>query len=509
MTLAKRAGINLQFEEDSAQGPRFDRNRLLGINREAGRWFHKCLYSSDPEAVAALRYFREKRRLSDATIKHFGLGFAPNNFDGLKIHLQKLGYRDDEMIAAGVCSRSERNGMAFSFFRNRVMFPVIDVSGNIIAFGGRVMDDSVPKYKNTTDTPVFKKSRNLFALNFAHKHCQERLILCEGYMDVIALHAAGFPNAVAALGTAITAEQARLIRRYTQNVIVCTDSDSAGQKAADRAIKLFEEAGLNVKVLKLEGAKDPDEFVQKYGAEKFRSFLDGSRTKFDFTFDKVLMRYDIKDPQQKIEAAMAIADEISKFYSSAERDIYIREAAKRFEIKAESLAHDVDRRIRKRNSDASRQQTEKIRLDLSGLSDKINRDAAKLPAAAKAEEAVLGMLQIYPEHRALLLGENPVLREADFFTELGKRCFSFILEAEQNGGFDPVLLDSEFTADEVGRFTKMRVTRMSLGDNGKEVFLDCASNLRELTRRGTGLGEDMTVNDLESLIESLRKNQDS
>jgi DNA primase len=389
------------------------------------------------------------------------------------------------------------------------MFPVIDVSGNIIAFGGRVMDDSVPKYKNTTDTPVFKKSRNLFALNFAHRNCQERLILCEGYMDVIALHAAGITNTVAALGTSITSEQARLIRRYTQNVIICTDSDAAGQKAADRAIKLFEEAGLNVKVLKLEGAKDPDEFIQKYGVEKFRSFLDGSRTKFDFTFDKVLLRYDISNPQQKIEAAMAIADEISKFYSSAERDIYIREAAKRFEIKVESLAQDVERRMRKRNSEALRRQTEQNRLDLSGLSDKVNRDAAKHPAAARAEEAVLGMLQIYPEHRALFLTESPPLQEADFTTELGKRCFSFIINAERNGGFDPVLLDSEFSSDEVGRFTKMRVTRMGLGDNGKDVFLECAAKLRSLTQEGNGLSEKGTVDDLESLLHAYRNKQDT
>lgn len=507
--LAKRAGITLQLENDVREGPHFDKNRMYAMNREAARWFHRQLYAETPAARAALDYFKEKRRLSDATIKHFGLGFAPDSFDALVEHMRKCGYRDDEMIAGFLCGKSERSGQLFASFRNRVMFPVIDVSGNIIAFGGRVMDDSKPKYKNTSDTPVFKKSKSLFALNFAHKTCAERLILCEGYMDVIALHAAGVSNAVASLGTAITAEQARLVSRYTKKVIISTDADEAGQKAAERAMKIFEDAGLEVRILKLEGAKDPDEFIHKFGVERFRNLLDGSRSKFDFYLEKVKGKYDLSDPQQKAQACAVLCKDISQFYSAAERDVYMRAVATEMEVSLESLRKDVERQLRIRNAEYKKQESEKVRQDIAGLSDRVNRDAAKAPAAAKAEEAVLGLLQLYPEHRKALLSDSAVLCGEDFFTDLGRRFFNFLLAAEKDGGFAPAMLDSEFSPDEIGRITKMRVGRMSLAENGEAVFEECVSTLKRLTQAERDKDTQMSKDDLSDFINRLRSSKET
>ena len=322
--LAKRAGITVIDADNSGfvQKPKFEKSRMYEMNADAARFFHACLFSDNGDSKAALRYFTEERKLSIATIKHFGLGYAPNSFDVFSKYMLKKGYTYDELVAGFLCGKSDR-GTYFDAFRNRVMFPIIDVSGNVIAFGGRVMDDSKPKYKNSSDTPVFKKSRNLFALNFARLNCEDALILCEGYMDVIALHASGITNAVATLGTAITSEQARVMSRYTKKVIISYDADEAGRKAAARALALLEEVGLEVKVLSVPGAKDPDEYIKTYGVDKFREVLYGAKSKFEYNLDTVLSRYDISLPQDKINALGELEKIISAVYSEAERDIYI------------------------------------------------------------------------------------------------------------------------------------------------------------------------------------------
>ena len=249
--LAKRAGITIRQTVEVSGGKKYDRARFYEMNRDAARFFHANLHKDTPNARAAMDYLRNKRGLSAATITHFGLGYAPAEYGVFSDYMKSKGYREDELIDGFLCGRSEK-GRLYDAFRNRVMFPIIDLTGNIIAFGGRVMDDSLPKYKNSSDTPVFKKSRNLFALNFARTACAEQIILCEGYMDVIALHAAGFTNAVATLGTALTEEQARMISRYTKKVIISYDMDEAGRRAADRAVRMFSEVGLDVKLLKLQ-----------------------------------------------------------------------------------------------------------------------------------------------------------------------------------------------------------------------------------------------------------------
>ena len=331
--LAQRAGITIVRDErtQASSEPNFDRNRMFQMNKDAARYFNHCLFSDNPDAKAALKYFTEDRGLSVATIKHFGLGFAPNSFDAFSKFMRAKGYSYEELVAGFLCGKSEK-GRYYDAFRNRVMFPIIDVSGNVIAFGGRVMDDSKPKYKNSSDTPVFKKSRNLFALNFARHSCQDALILCEGYMDVIAMHAAGFENAVATLGTAITSEQARMMSRYTKKVVISYDADEAGQKAAMRAVKMLTEVGLDVSILRVNGAKDPDEYIKKYGSDKFRQVINESKSKFDYNLESILSKHDINLPADKIKALHESEKLISETYSSAERDIYIQRISELFGV---------------------------------------------------------------------------------------------------------------------------------------------------------------------------------
>ena len=315
--LAARVGIEIPRDKQNEEyNTGVKRERVLAMNREAARYFHACLYDKNVGA-SALKYLTD-RGLSGAVIKHFGLGFAPDGFGALTDHLTKLGYTAEEMSAAFLCGISRKTGKPYDYFRNRVIFPIIDVTGNVVAFGGRVMDDSTPKYLNTSDTPAFKKSRNLFALNYAKGKCADRLILCEGYMDVIALHAHGFENAVATLGTAITPEQARIMAKYTKQVIISYDSDEAGQRAANKAMKLLGEVGLEVKVLRVVGAKDPDEFLKKNGSaayEKFKLLLDNSRAQFEFKLDGVLARHDINVVDERIKAASELCRIISEVYS--------------------------------------------------------------------------------------------------------------------------------------------------------------------------------------------------
>ena len=476
--LANRAGITIVTDERGSYrtSPKIDRARIFKMNTDAAKYFHQRLFDKTPDAQNALAYFTQNRGLSLATIKHFGLGFAPNSFNMFSKHMLSLGYTYDELVAGFLCGKSEERGTYYDAFRNRVMFPIIDVSGNVIAFGGRVLDNSTPKYKNSSDTPVFKKSRNLFALNFARHTCQESLILCEGYMDVIAMHAAGFTNAVATLGTAITAEQARIISRYTKKVIISYDSDEAGQKAAMRAVKLLSEVGLDVVILKIPGAKDPDEFIKNLGADKFRQVLNESKGRFEYSMDNVLAKYNITVSAERVKALNELEKIISEIYSAAERDIHIQTVSKALGVDAKSIKTDVERIISKNIKEYKQKESKKMQQDSLGYSDKVNTDFIKAPAVAKNEEAVLGLLLLYPEHRKTVF-EGERLTADDFFTDFNKKVFSYI---ESSYYRDDSMLDMNdaFTSDEVGRITKMKISRMQLTDNGADVLESCIQNLK-------------------------------
>lgn len=505
--LAQRAGITI-VEDDRSQiaaMPKFDRKKFYSMNVDAAKFFNRCLFSDQSDSKAALAYFTEKRGLSMATIKHFGLGYAPDNFDSFLKYMLAKGYTHDELVAGFLCGKSEK-GAYYPSFRNRVMFPIIDVSGNVIAFGGRAMDGNSAKYKNSSDTPVFKKSRNLFALNFARHHCAETLVLCEGYMDVIAMHAAGFENAVATLGTAITSEQARIISRYTKKVVISYDADEAGQKAAMRAVKMLTEVGLDVSILRIPGAKDPDEYIKKYGADKFRQVLDQSKSKFDYSLENILSKYDINLPQDKIKALHECEKLISETYSSAERDIYIHVIAQIFGVEARSIKTDVDSIVSRAVSERRKEESSKVKQDAVGYSDRVNPDYIKAPAVAKNEETLLGLLLLYPEHRKKVFEEG-LVDESDFFTEFNRRIFVYLKKAYFEGDDSHLDMDACFTPDERGRITKMKINRMELTDNGSEVLIDIIERLKRSVSKKNN-EQNSSFENLAKLIERKKKKDD-
>ncbi len=503
--LAKRAGITV-VRDDKRQysGEKtFDKARILKMNVDAAKYFHAALFKETPQAAAAREYLIEKRGLSLATVKHFGLGFAPDSFTDFSNYMRARGYTYDELVAGFLCGKSER-GTYYDAFRNRVMFPIIDVSGNVIAFGGRVMDDSKPKYKNSSDTPVYKKSRHLFALNFARHTCAETLILCEGYMDVIAMHAAGFTNAVATLGTAITSEQARVMSRYTKKVVISYDSDEAGQKAAARAVKILSDVGLEVAILRVPGSKDPDEYIKSFGADKFAEVLGGSKTPFEYNLDGVLSRYDINIPQDKVKALKELENLISEVYSSAERDIYIEIVAKKLAVPQDSVKSDIDKMISKKITAYKKDESRKIKQEAMGYADRVNPDFIKAPAIAKNEERVLGLLIMYPNHRKQVFTEA-LLSEEDFFTELNRRIFKHIKETSSAdfaafGDFNEV-----FTVEEVSRITRIKLSRMSLPENGDEVLKESI----ELLKNAIDKKKSAATNTLEGLNDLLARKRNN
>lgn len=474
--LANRVGLTVPHSgESKEQGVK--RARVLAMNKDAARYFRDMLNS---EAGQEARAYLEKRKLGGATIRRFGLGFAPNDFGSLYRFLRDKGYTDEEMTEGFLCRRSEKNGSIFSLFRNRVMFPIIDVAGNVVAFGGRVMDDSKPKYLNSSDTPAFKKSRNLFALNYAKGNCSEQMILCEGYMDVIALHAAGFPCAVATLGTAITPEQARIMRYHTSRVVISYDSDEAGQNAAQKALRILGEVGLETRVLRMSGAKDPDEYIKTYGADRFRQLLAGSASGFEYRLETVLAQHDPSNPEEKIKASAALCRIIAGTYSHVEREVYVTEAAKRLELPVEVMRQDVEREVNRLKKERRQQEGRDAQAAAAGFGDRVNPDAAKNMRVARAEETVLGLMLLYDEHRAAVAGGAVELGEDDFFTAFGRRVFTAILDLERSdSGFDMTLLGEGFTPDEIGRLERMRLNRRELSENGISVLRESAALLRE------------------------------
>ena len=480
--LAKRAGIEIPQTADNSYGERgVKRERVLKMNEAAARFFRHCL-TKEPCGEEARQYFK-KRGISEGTSKQFYLGYAPNDFGKLTNYLKSLGFTEEEMVAGFLCGKSQKTGRAYDYFRNRVIFPIVDTSRNIVAFGGRVMDDSKPKYLNSSDTPAFKKSKNLFALNYAKGFCAEQLILCEGYMDVIALHQAGFPNAVATLGTAITEEHARIISRYTKKVIISYDSDEAGQKAANKAMLLLGKVGVEVRVLKMQGAKDPDEFIKKKGAEAFKSLLTESRKGFEYKLEAVLSKHDISQVEEKRRAAEEISAVISDYHSTVERELYSKRAGEALSLSADAIRTDAERLRKKKIREFNKDQTKEAHASLRQYSNKINPDAAKNLRAAYAEETLLGLLMIYPEYReGIIRGEYELLPD-DFFTEFGKRAFSAIIELEASGGFIYSLLGETFNPDEMSALEDMQLRRRSLAENGPEVFRSSAQILRSETKK--------------------------
>jgi len=334
--LAERVGVTIPTEETDTEQKK--RNRGFLLNRKTAEFFHKNLFT--PSGIEALEYLRDERKLSIEMIKTLGLGYAPDSFDQLKRYLLKCGFSERELVEYSLCNQSE-NGHTYDAFRNRVMFPIQDAYGKVVAFGGRVLSDGVPKYLNSAETPVFHKGQHLFGLHRAKEYGKEQLILCEGYMDVIALNSVGIMNAVATLGTALTVEQAELLKKHTKRVLLNFDSDNAGQTATERALTIFEKIGLAAKVVSLDNAKDPDEYIKNFSKDEYIKALSKAIHGFEFRMNRILRGYDLSQIEEKIEAAKELVLLIAEIDSAVTRDIYARIAAERLEISVEAIILDI------------------------------------------------------------------------------------------------------------------------------------------------------------------------
>ncbi len=414
--LAEKCGLTVpdsQQEDERA----VQRRRILEINRETARFFHAQLMSE--QGKQAYDYLTRRGR-DRKIIRHFGLGYAPEGWRVLSDYLKTKGFTDEEMVAANVAVNSKR-GSVYDRFRNRVMFPIIDLRGNVVGFGGRALDDQGAKYLNTSDTPVFKKSRNLFAMNFAKTSKQPGLILAEGYMDVIAIHQAGFDNAIATLGTALTDEQARLISQYTDKVILAYDSDGPGQAATKRAINIFDEVGVKVSVLSMTGAKDPDEFIQKYGRERFAMLLDGSSNALEFELSKIRSRFDISTADGKVNFLKEACKLFAGIRNPVEREVYLTQVANELEIAPQAIHAQIkslDKQALSRDRSRQRRDTDLYIGRMAAAKDDIQRKVNL--RYAMAEEGILYCLMKNPDFWKIVSAR---ISEQDFVTDVNREIY--------------------------------------------------------------------------------------
>ena len=434
--LADRAGISLPEADESEEAKREQskRSRLLAINKEAAKYFYFQLRAKQGEP--GLHYLR-KRQLTDETIHRFGLGYANKTADDLVRYLKGKGYSEELIREAGLCNTDEKHGM-YDKFWNRVMFPIEDINHRVIGFGGRVMGDGKPKYLNSPETPIFDKSRNLYGLNFARSSRKGNIILCEGYMDVIAMHQAGFNQAVASLGTAFTLGQAGLLKRYTKEVLLSYDSDGAGVKAALRAIGILKEAGLTGRVINLEPYKDPDEFIKNLGAEAFQERIDNAENSFLFEIRMLQREYDLNDPEKKTEFHRAVAKKLCEFPEEVERENYLEAVAEKYHIGFESLRKLVA------STAASTGLARPVERPKSGIQKKSTpednvKKTQRLLLTWLAEEP-----QIYPKIAAFLSAE-------DFTEELYRKVADRLFENLSRGEVNAAAIISMFPEEEEQR----------------------------------------------------------
>ena len=390
--LARRAGMELPEDGDREQ--RNQRERLLALNREAARWFFGEL--TKPGGKPAQDYIA-KRQISPAMVKSFGLGFAPDSFYALTSAMRDKGFQDFEMIQAGLANGNKSGKGIHDVFRNRLMFPVIDVRGNVIGFSGRILGDGEPKYLNTRETPVFSKSRNLFAMNLAKKSKSGYILLAEGNIDVVSLHQAGFDSAVASLGTSLTPEQARLIARYTKEVVIAYDNDGAGQKAAQRAIGLLEPLDLKVRVLQMNGAKDPDEFIKAKGRDAFANLLSGSENHIEYRLGRVAQNRDMNNDEEKVAYLKDAAAIIAELPSPVEREVYAGRVADQVGI-SKAVVLDEAERIRQKRLNGARRQEERdaVRNVVTAVQPKDRALRYEDPRTGVAEEGLVRLMYYEP-----------------------------------------------------------------------------------------------------------------
>lgn len=466
-TLAQRAGLQMPQEGfDDSLSKR--RRRILEMNREAARFYHSVLLS--PEGKVGYDYYIG-RALSAATINHFGLGFAPNRWDALLKHMRAKGYQPAELVDAGLARKGQKG--YYDNFRNRVMTPIIDVRGNVIAFGGRVLDDSKPKYINTGDTLVYKKTNELFALNFAKDSKEDALILCEGYMDVIAMHQAGFTNAVAGCGTALTTEQVRLISRYAKEVILTYDADEAGQKALQKAMTLFDQTDVKVRIPALVGGKDPDEIIRTYGRDKFKGMLEGASNETEFRLLALRRQYNLATTQGKIDF-IGGALQILATLPPVEQDLYVSRLSEELGVERQNMKVQLQDLV-------ARQGNRREKREFNRIVQENMRKAARETMATdaslrklRAEDRLISLLLRYPDCSRLCKDFDPQWLTPGF----AQRVFTLILQRLENGdGTELMDLRDRLTDDEMGRLSGI-IARGGESADAKQEFSDCLQTIR-------------------------------
>lgn len=500
--LADKAGIPMP-ESDYDDSSANEKKRLLEMNKAAAKFFYSNLKT--PDGKEGLSYLIQKRGLKPETIKKFGLGVATNHWTALKNYMLALGYSERELVKASLLN--EKNGRTFDFFVNRVIFPIFDLRGNVIAFSGRTLDPESKgmKYLNSRETSLYKKSRTLFALNFAKNSSvkTKSLILCEGNVDVISLHQAGFDTAVATCGTAITPEHARLMSQYCDEVYLCYDSDSAGQKATQAAISLLAAAGLSAKVIKLngDGVKDVDDYIKKYGPERFKLLMDGSEGAIIFELNKCKQGLDLESDLGRVEYLKRAVEVLAGIESRIEREVYILRVAKEQNLAKELITAEVNNLLRKRRRSDQAKEWKKISSG-TGKRDDINPEALKYPKEAKAEEGIIAFCLTHPDSIGKVMAKVSPER---FVTSFNKRVYEAIIS--DFGSMHEISLTSigqKFSADEMGRISYILASSREITID-EATLNDYISVLKSHDPESTA--SDMSDDDFLAYVKNLSKNK--
>ncbi|WP_440451528.1 DNA primase [Ruminococcus intestinalis] len=501
--LAQRAGMEMPENtyDDSLSKLRM---RIYEANREAARFFHATLLSQ--RGQSGLNYLRG-RALSDRTIRHFGLGFADDDWNSLCNHLKNKGFSEYEIYSANLAFKRKNGNGIYDRFVNRVMFPIIDLRGNVIAFGGRIMTDEKPKYLNTSDTPVFKKSENLFSLNNAKSSGTRTLILCEGYMDVIALNQAGFTNAVATLGTALTNEQAVLMKRYADEVIICYDADGAGQKATARAIDILRNAGLPIKILTVPSGKDPDEFIRSKGENgpaAFKLLIEKCGNDIEYRLMKLKENYNLNTTDGKVAFLNEAVKIVATIESPIERDVFASKLCTELEIDKNAFLEQISKVKRRDRRENIKKETRQIQAELNGQSDKINREHYKKPRSSSAEEALLVYLINNPDY-ANSISER--VTPDKFSNSLIKRYYEYVL-SKIKSGYEPLTsVSSDFNSDEVSYLYKLISTTIPAASTREAVEEYIKVINEESSKLTSDKLAEMSADDINDYIMKMKQNK--
>lgn len=498
--LAERAGMQVP-EQERDNGEANMRMRLLELNRAAAKYYYENLTGNDKRGLLYLK----ERALQPEIIRKYGLGYAGESWNGLLDAMKRLGYTDQELLTSNLCSRSNKTGNLYDRFRNRVIFPIFDLRGSVIAFGGRTIEKGgEPKYLNSSDTPVFKKGRNLFSMNFAKKSQSKRLILAEGYMDVIAIHQAGFENVVASLGTALTADQCRLMRQYAEEVVISYDSDAAGQNATVKAVNLLRAVGLRPRILHIPDAKDPDEYLKKFGSAYFRKLLEEADDAVTYELQRCRDGTDTATEDGAITALHKAVGILAGIENELDRNVYLSKLAKEYEISPEILKAQVGQEIKKRRKGEKKQEWRAL-TTAPMLADPLNPDAAGKRKEAKAEEMILCYLFRQPDALEDVLRQ---IRPEEFVTDLNRRIFLHLRDRLLQGyTYDLSLFSDSFTPDEMSRITGIEAQNTELDISPKAVT-DCIRILKDKKIKPDDAA-NMSDDDLNAYIENMRKQKRS